>query len=216
MHLLLGAALGLSPVAVATLVWRRASSARDIPAWRAIGVGVAAAALAVTCHFAEIALWDWTGLSLVALPGKEAEALLAMFLFAAPLEEGAKVLAIWPLYSNRRIIEVRQGVWLAVAAGVGFAAGRTAAAIGLGDAGELAVVRALLALLVHVASPILWGAVLGARARTSWFALAWTLATGLSGLYLHIVLGRGPGVLVLALPILLTVAALAYAVVRRA
>jgi hypothetical protein len=216
MHLLLGTALGLSPVAAATLVWRRSSSTRDIPTLRAVGVGIAAAALAVTCHFAEIALWDWTGLSLVALPGKEAEALLAMFLFAAPLEEGAKVLAIWPLYSNRRIFEVRHGVWLAIAAGVGFAAGRTAAVISLGDPSGVAVVRALLAVLVYVASPVLWGAALGARVRTSWFALAWTLTTGLSGLYLHIVLGRGPGVLVLALPILLTLLAVAYAVVRRA
>ncbi|MEO8177948.1 MAG: PrsW family glutamic-type intramembrane protease [Deltaproteobacteria bacterium] len=240
LRIVLGLSLGLVPVLLAALGWRRARVTRDIPPLRALSVGVAAALLAVGCQFIETALWQWTGLSLVALPGKEAEALLAMFLFAAPLEEGAKVLSIWPLYSARRILEIRHGIVLSAIAGLGFAVGKTAIAVALGmlpsdtlaaealandsvhthalaGAGDgLAVLRAALAMPPHVISAVLWGSTLGVRANTSWFALAWTVATALLGLYEHIVLGRGPGVLVLALPLLLTLLALAYVAARRA
>src|SRR6185436_11103989 len=80
----------------------------------------------------------------------------------------------------------------------------------------LAVLRAVLAMPPHVISAVLWGATLGVRANTAGFALAWTAATALLGLYEHIVFGRGPGVLVLALPLLLTLVALAYIAARRA
>jgi len=240
-RIVLGLSLALVPVLLAALGWRRARVTRDIPPFRALSVGAAAAILAIGCQFTETALWQWTGLSLVALPGKEAEALLAMFLFAAPLEEGAKVLSIWPLYSARRILEIRHGIVLSAIAGLGFTVGKTAIAVALGmlpsdtlaaealangsvqghalaGAGDdgLAVLRAALAMPPHVISAVLWGSTLGVRANTSWFALAWTVATALLGLYEHIVLGRGPGVLVLALPLLLTLLALAYVAARRA
>src|SRR5690606_2895758 len=62
----------------------------------------------------------------------------------------------------------------------------------------------------------MWGSALGARARTGGFALAWIAAAVLHGLFDHIVFGRGPGVMVLAIPLLLTMLALAYAITRRA
>jgi RsiW-degrading membrane proteinase PrsW (M82 family) len=241
MRILLGLSLGLAPLLLAALLWRHVRAARDIPRARALAVCAAAAVLALGCQFAETALWRWTGLSLVAVPGKEAEALLAMFLFAAPLEEGAKVLSIWPLYSARRILEIRHGLVLSAVAGLGFAAGKTAAAVALGmlpsdtlaiealtngsatlavGGGSaldgLTVLRTLLAMPPQVISAVLWGATLGIRAKTGWFALAWTSAAVLRGLYDHIVFGRGPGVLVLALPLLLTLLALAYVAARRA
>jgi RsiW-degrading membrane proteinase PrsW (M82 family) len=230
-RVILGLGLALLPLLVAALWWRRSRSVRDVPAARAIAVTLAATLLGSSCQLLETALWRWTGLSLVALPGKESEALLAMFLFAAPLEEGAKVLSIWPLYSARRILEIRHGIVLSALAGLGFAIGKAGLGLALGtlpfvlpaeetglipapDALEL--LRAVLALLPHVLSAVAWGATLGVRAKTSWFALAWTLATGLRGLYDHIVFGRGPGVLVLAVPPLLTLLALAYVAARRA
>jgi len=241
LRIVLGLLLGLAPVLLGALAWRHARVTRDIPRLRALSVGTTAAVLAVGCQFAETALFRWTGLSLVALPGKEAEALLAMFLFAAPLEEGAKVLSIWPLYSARRILEIRHGIVLAAVAGLGFAAGKTAIAVALGmlpsdtlaaeglangsvgghalggtGVDGLAVLRAVLVIPPQVISTVLWGSTLGVRANTGWFALAWTVATALLGLYEHIVLGRGPGVLVLALPLLLTLLALAYVAARRA
>jgi RsiW-degrading membrane proteinase PrsW (M82 family) len=216
MPIALGLILGLLPVVAAVVGWRRARATRDIPVARALAIGVAACVLAVLCELAEGALWRWTGLSLSALPGKESEALLAMFLFAAPLEEGAKVLSIWPLYSARRILEIRHGILLSAVAGLGFAAGKTAIWIGQGHADALDALRAVLAIPPQVLSAVLWGATLGVRAKTRGFALAWTSAMLLRGLYDHIVFGRGPGVLVLALPLLLTMLALAYAVARRA
>ena len=216
MPIALGLILGFLPVVAALVGWRRSRSTRDIPAARALGIGAAACLLAVLCELAEGALWRWTGLSLTALPGKESEALLAMFLFAAPLEEGAKVLSIWPLYSARRILEIRHGILLSAVAGLGFAAGKTAIWIGQGHADALDALRAVLAIPPQVLGAVLWGATLGVRAKTRGFALAWTSAMLLRGLYDHIVFGRGPGVLVLALPLLLTMLALAYAVSRRA
>jgi hypothetical protein len=67
-----------------------------------------------------------------------------------------------------------------------------------------------------VACAVIWGSTLGAGAKTSWFALAWGAATLLHGLFDHIVFGRGPGLLVLALPLLLTSFALAYVIARKA
>src|SRR3954471_19538742 len=179
MRIVVGLSLALVPVLLGALAWSRSRVTRDIPPLRALGVGLAAALLAIGCQFAETALWRWTGLSLVALPGREAEALLAMFLFAAPLEEGAKVLSIWPLYSARRILEIRHGIVLSAVAGLGFAVGKASIAVALrmlpsdtlaaealgngtvqavAGAGMdgLAVLRAALAMPPQIISAILW------------------------------------------------------------
>lgn len=230
MRVFLGLSLALVPLLAAAFWWRRSRTMREVPVLRVITVTFTAALLGGGCQLLETAFWRWTGLSLVALPGKESEALLAMFSFAAPLEEGAKVLSIWPLYSARRILEIRHGIVLSALAGLGFAIGKLGLGVGLGTlpfvlaaehTGALALddlepLRAVLGLLPHVLSAIAWGATLGVRAKTSWFALAWTLATGLRGLYDHIVFGRGPGVLVLAVAPLLTLLAVAYVASRRA
>jgi len=62
---------------------------------------------------------------------------------------------------------------------------------------------------------VMWGSTLGSHAKTSWFALAWGGATLLHGSFDHIVFGRGPGVMVLAAPLLVTMLALAYAMARK-
>ncbi len=216
MRIALGLITGLLPLVVGAVLWRRSRATRDIPAVRAVLVAAGAYALAWGCQFAELGLWNWTGLSLTAEAGRESEALLAMFLFAAPLEEGAKVLGIWPLYSARRLLYARHGIVLSAVAGAGFAAGETSSLIVFGDGQGLTVMRALLAIPPHVLCAVMWGATLGARARTGWFALAWAAATLLHGLFDHIVFGRGPGVIVLAAPLLLTMLALAYAIARKA
>jgi hypothetical protein len=204
------------PIAGAVALWHRARLTRDIPRLRAALLMLAAYCLGWICHFAEFGLLEWTGLSLVARSGQESEALLAMFLFVAPLEEGAKVLSIWPLYSARRLLEVRHGLVLAAVAGAGFAAGDTGALLLSSGVDGLTLVRGLVAIPPHVVCAAMWGSTLGARARTGGFALAWIAATVLHGLFDHIVFGRGPGVMVLAIPLLLTMLALAYAITRRA
>jgi RsiW-degrading membrane proteinase PrsW (M82 family) len=216
MRAVLAASLGLVPLAIAIALWHRARATRDIPRLRAAFLMIAAYCLGWICHFAEFGLLEWTGLSLEASSGRESEALLAMFLFVAPLEEGAKVLALWPLYSARRLFEVRHGLVLAAVCGAGFAAGDTGALILLSGLDGLTLVRALAAIPPHVVCAAMWGSALAARARTRGFALAWIAAAVLHGLFDHIVFGRGPGVMVLAIPLLLTMLALAYAIARRA
>jgi RsiW-degrading membrane proteinase PrsW (M82 family) len=216
MHLLLAVLLGLLPlVAVGVVAWRT-QVARDIPIWRLAVVVAITLALAWLSAFAELGLWALTGLSLVAHAGKESEALLAMFLFAAPLEEGAKVLGVWPSYRSRRLHDVRHAAVYCAAAGAGFAAGKASSVLVLDPDANLAGLRALLCIAPHVVSAVTWGATLGARTKTSHFALAWIIATVLRGGIDHIVFGRGPGVMILALPLLLTLIALAYVFVRRA
>ncbi len=212
----LGLGLGLLPLLGAGVAWRRSRATRDIPALRGTFVAAFAYALAWACQFAELGLWEWTGLSLSVRPGRESEALLAMFTFAAPLEEGAKVLSIWPLYSARRLLDVRHGVVLSAMAGVGFAAGEASSLVATGSGDGLTVLRAVLAMPPHVVCAVMWGTTLGGRSRASWFAAAWSAATVLHASFDHIVFGRGPGVMILAVPLLLTMSALAYAIVRRA
>src|SRR5688572_30361885 len=149
MHIVLGIITGLLPLVIGAVLWRRSRATRDIPAVRAVLVAAGAYGLAWGCQFAELGLWNWTGLSLTAEAGRESEALLAMFLFAAPLEEGAKVLAIWPLYSARRLLYARHGIVLSAVAGAGFAAGETSSLIAFGDGQGLTVMRALLAIPPH-------------------------------------------------------------------
>jgi hypothetical protein len=216
MRLLLAVALGLLPVVLVALALRRRRATRDIPRWRLIFVVVSTAALAWLCQFAELGLWELTGLSLVAHAGKESEALLAMFLFAAPLEEGAKVLGVWPFYRGRRLVDVRHAIVFSALSGAGFAAGKLAVLVLVGDGSGLALLRALASAPPHVVCAVMWGATLGVRATTGWFAFAWILATLLRGGFDHIVLGRGPGVMILGLPLLLSMLGLGYAFARRA
>lgn len=216
MTFLLGLALGLLLMAATAFAWKRSKATHDVPRLRATSVGAAAYLLGWLCHFAEFGLWQWTGLSLVASPGRQWEALLALFLFAAPLEEGAKVLCIWPLYSGRRLLVARHGLVLAALAGASFAAGEAGALILLNGAGALWIARVLLSTLAHVVCSALWGTTLSAHAKAGAFAAAWTAATLLRGLFDHIVFGRGPGLLVLTAPLFLTMLAVTYAVARRA
>jgi RsiW-degrading membrane proteinase PrsW (M82 family) len=211
-----GLLVGVLLAALGAIALRRYAPASGARSSRVALVGLGAFVLAWACYFAELGLWHWTKLSLVALKGKEAEALLAMFLFAAPLEEGAKVLAVWPLYAARRIPHVRQALVLAAAAGWGFATGEASALVSLEDRSWLGIARALLTAPPHVLSAILWGVWLGTRTRAGWFSLAWLVAMVLRGAIDHVVLGRGPGLMVLAIPLLLALLALAWATARRA
>jgi RsiW-degrading membrane proteinase PrsW (M82 family) len=208
--------LGLVPLLASALTLWRTRSARDIPPFRMVVVAAFTYGLAWTCQFAELGLWDWTGLSLVVQPGKESEALLSMFLFAAPLEEGAKVLGLWPFYRARRLFDVRHAIVFAALSGAGFAAGKAGALVWLGADDGLSVLRAVACMLPHVVCAVMWGSTLGVRATTGWFAFAWTLATLLRGGFDHIVFGRGPGVMILGLPLIITMLGLAYVFARRA
>ena len=216
MQLAIAIAVVFVPLLLGIGAARRWRLARDIPPLRLVAVVLSTFALAWLCEFAELGLWAWTGLSIVARPGTQSEALLAMFLFAAPLEEGAKVLGVWPFYRARRLVDVRHALAFSACAGVGFAVGKASAVVLLGNYADLTTLRAIASIVPHVFSAVMWGSTLGVRASTSRFAVAWSLATLLRGGFDHIVFGRGPGVMILCLPLLLSILGLAYAFARRA
>jgi RsiW-degrading membrane proteinase PrsW (M82 family) len=174
-----------------------------------IAVGVGA-----LCAWLEQQALQLVGLSLVVGPEQgPIGALLAMFLLAAPLEEASKVAAVWPLYIRRRIADRYQGLLLGVLVGAGFAGGEAAFAVLHEQAAPLLAVRLSLASIAHAFSAGLWGYVLG-RGRGQWFVSAWLIATLLRALHDHIVLGRGPGMLVVALPITVAMVGLGWSAIR--
>jgi hypothetical protein len=140
-------------------------------------------------------------------------ALFAMFLLAAPLEEASKAAVVWPLYVRRKIADRYQGLLLGVLVGAGFAAGEGVFAAYQDQTQTLLPVRLLLAAVAHAFAGGLWGYVLG-RARGRWFVSAWLVATLVRALHDHIVLGRGPGMLVVALPITIAMLGLGWSAIR--
>jgi hypothetical protein len=175
---------------------------RRLTLWVAFGGAVAGV---VAVHVERVVL-GWTDLSLEVSRSGVSGALLATFLLAAPLEEGLEVLVVWTLYRRRRIGSARLGLTYAVAAAAGLAAVKTALApLAPGD--QLTLVRSLLAAPAQLFFAGLWGYALGAtRLHDRWFRVAWFVAMLLHGLYDHIVWGRGPGLLVTAIPMLLFMA----------
>lgn len=203
------------PLGLGVALWRSSPLKKGTPAGRALYVALAGIVLGLTCQAAEQALLAWTGLALSSGGDRASEALLSTFFFTAPLEEGAKVLALWPLYRARSIQFPRQGMVLAAASALGFAAAESAWKLSSGTQ-DLMFVRSTLAVPSHLLCAILWGATLGARSPGAWFSLAWFFAMILHGLSDHFAFHRGAGVIVLVLPLLLAQAALAYAMAKKA
>lgn len=134
-------------------------------------------------------------------------ALLSMFVLVAPLEEAAKVVVVWPAVWRRLIDGPGMGVTLAVCAAAGFAAVGTVAYVGTGDGVALRAVRAAAAFPAHLFCTGAWGYALGSRQQKGTRVLpAWLAAVSVRALYDHIVFGRGPGMLAVALPLLVAMA----------
>lgn len=215
MHLFLAFLTALIPLALGYGLWSRPKLQSGTPPARAAAVATAALILGLGTQVAQAALLAWTGLDSPAEGGQYSDALLSTFLFTAPLDEGAKVLALWPLYRARKIQHPLQGIALAVCAAAGFAAAETFWQATSGTA-QWATARSLVALPSHFLCAALWGATLGVLTPGGWFSLAWLCGMLLHGLSDHFAFGRGMGVVALALPLVLTQAALAYAMARRA
>jgi RsiW-degrading membrane proteinase PrsW (M82 family) len=213
---LLTLALAALPLGIAGLLYRRVSQSGEVPRRATIavvGAGMVAGFAAV--HIERLVL-GWTQLSFEVSKVGTGGALLATFLLAAPLEEGLKVLVVWPIYGTRRLTTPRLGLTFAACAGAGFAGGET---LGQGLTEALTWIAALRILVGMPAHPFfagMWGYALGTRGatRARWFVIAWLGATTLHALYDHIVFGRGPGLLVLAAPMFLMMALLAWVGMR--
>lgn len=206
----------LLSVLPAYFVFRRVSSLGRVSRRLAATALVCGALVALVGAWVERALLRFTELSLDVQTSSIGSALLATFLLAAPLEEALKTLVVWPLYRLRRIDGSRLGLCYAVAAAGGFAASMGSFRLFTAPWDTLLGLRALCAVPAQLFFAGVWGYALGARRGRSgsWFAVSWLVSVALHGLYMHIVWGRGPGVLVAVLPLLLFMTVGAGSVLR--
>jgi hypothetical protein len=215
---LIAIVLGLLPLALAFLLWRRASRLRRVPHRATLAMVAAGSVVGVLAVYAERLVLGWTGLSLHAGAegGSAMGALMATVLFAAPLEEGLKVLVVWPLFTARRILTPRLGITYAACAASGFASAEALLSTLHAAGGGLFVLRQTIGIFAHLFFAGVWGYALGAgrRSRGRWFGASWLLATLLHALFDHVVFGRGPGMLVAAVPMLASMAVLSWIALR--
>lgn len=203
MHVLLALLTALVAVAAALGLWWRSADALRRSRVAPIYALLTGALLGTLTPWAERAVLGFTGLDFQVRVAGAAGALMAAFLLAAPLEEAAKVLVVWPLYRTRRLATPRAGVAYAGVAGAGFAAGEGVMLLLGAEQLGLTLLRVLLGTLAHVFFAGCWGFALGAgRTRGRWFSATWIAAVVLHGLYDHIVWGRGPGYISATAPML--------------
>lgn len=197
-------------------LWRRVGRVAKVSARAASIVAALGAALAVAAVAAEIVVLKFTGLSFSAGEGGQGGALLAMLLLAAPLEEGLKVLLIWPLYSSRKIRGRGSALVYAVAGAAGFGAAEGLVWIWTEPPSWLVAARVTLALPAHLLSAGFWGYALGSgrSARGRWFSITWLVSMLVHGLYDHILWGRGPALLFLTVPLLAAGGVLAFGALK--
>ncbi|HVR19710.1 MAG TPA: PrsW family glutamic-type intramembrane protease [Polyangiaceae bacterium] len=205
--------LATLPLVLAFLVFRRIErkegASRSLAAVLA-GLGALAGVVAVT---AERFVLAWTDLSFETSRAGVSGALLAMFLLAAPLEEGLKVLVVVSAY-RRRVRTPRHGLVYAVAAAAGFAVVEIVWPVS-GVRSDANLARLALSVPAQLFFAGVWGYALGIpRGHDNWFRVAWLVAMLLHGLYDHIVFGRGPGLLVATIPMLLFMAVLTFMALR--
>jgi RsiW-degrading membrane proteinase PrsW (M82 family) len=149
----------------------------------------------------------WTSLDMNAQAAGGAGSMLFLFGFVAPMREASKVAAMWPAFRTKYFDEPMDGLVYASAAALGFAAVENALMLREHAFGWIWIARVAIALPAHVFFACAWGYALGRAKRVKRpgpiFPLAWLVATGAHGLYIHLVYGRGPGALVGTLPLLL-------------
>ncbi len=170
--------------------------------------------LGATSFYVEATFWSVSGLTLVAKNELALGALLAMLLFAAPLEEGGKLLAAWGLYQLGKLRRRADAVVAAVAIAAGFAASEATLYISHPLELGLPLMRVLLGACAHVFFAGVWGFVLGTRSKLHLLSITWFACMVVHGLFDHVVFGRGDGTLVVALPLLVAMVVVGWLLMR--
>lgn len=142
------------------------------------------------------------------------EAVLGMLLFCVPLEEAVKVGIVWPFYLRRRLSGGVLGVTYAVFTAIGFAAGEVLMMPRMSDGSWLSLLRVVLGVPAHIFFAGIWGYVLGGAVRQRYFLVAFLCCVVVHAIYDHIVFGRGPALLVVAVPMFATMAWGVWALLR--
>jgi RsiW-degrading membrane proteinase PrsW (M82 family) len=203
------------PLAFGAWLFRRLRhEAGTSPALAAVLV-LAGGAAGAGCLFVEGVVFRWTELAVDESATSHTSALLTMLLFATPLEEAAKALVVWPAALFRRLETSGRGVLLAALVACGFAAAEGAIFVS-GEPSALRVVRALAAAPAQVFAAGVWGSAWGAERALGGRAVAsaWLVAVSVRAFYDHIVFGRGPGLLAVAVPLLIAMALVSWSALR--
>ncbi len=181
---------------------------------RLVGLFAAGAVLALGCQWLQSMLWQVTGLSLQVQAQGPTGALLAMLLFAAPLEEAVKLFCVWLLHFRGRLHGVADTLGAALVVAGGFALAEQVVYVGAPAPGLLAV-RLVLSGMAHLFFSGVWGYVMGHSSRVKWLGLSWFAAMLGHGLFDHMVLGRDASTLLLTLPVVFSMVAISWLTLRR-
>ncbi len=216
MNLGVGLLLALPAPLLTWLVWRRVSASRPLVGGVVLAIAAAGAGLGALALYGQHLLLGWTSLSLRVDGGNTGTAALATFLLIAPLHEATKVGCVWPLYATGRLLSPRTGLLYGVAAGAGLGVAEAVALSLTLPGGFYSWALILLGLPVQLFAPGLWGYWLGRgeRPRGRWFAVAWTVAVGVHGLYALLVFSGSPKLALSALPLALTMAVAGWMALR--
>jgi len=213
--LLIAVALSAAVLGFASWLWRRMAKDRHLPSKRAVPLLIGGLLVAILATALESWALGFFGLSIRPNERGTLGAALSMLLFCSPLEEALKVAAIWPLYVRRRLASGQVGAIYAVLVAAGFSAGEILAMAFDGNSvGALPWVRAAFAVPAHLFFAGVWGYFLGGGGRDRFFGITWLACTALHGVYDHIVFGRGPGLLVIVIPMLATMAVGVFGLLR--
>lgn len=208
---------------LAVVAWRSVRPVSHARLRVFVGLAIVGVLLACVCTWIETKVFTWLGVSSAGAglgqPSLGAtSSLLALLVFAAPLEEGVKLLVLWPAHAYRHLITRADSVLAALSVASGFALFAGAwpvlqlASSDVG--GELFWLRVPLASFAHLFFAGVWAFVLGDSHLRNRLQVVWLGATLFHGMYDHIVLVRSAGTLAMIVPIVVTMAVLAFVGLR--
>lgn len=143
------------------------------------------------------------------------EALLASMGVMAPIEQAALVLVVWPIHRSSNLQRREAAVTAGLLVALGFSTIDGGWMVFTANHWSV-LVRALVLALHSAGACMIWAAAASydQNKRSHWFAPAWLLAVLVQGFGNHVSLGRGPGFVVVALPLLLVLLIAAISVLR--
>lgn len=212
-HVALTLALGLVPLAAGYGLQRRLHTVETIRLQRVMLVAFAGAAAAFFAQYLHQLGEAW--LSAFKVPGGIRHWL--GWLLGAPAEELSVFLVVLALYRRRHGLTRRAALKYSTIAQSGFLAVTIAIFVSQNPPSGLSVLRALLAVPGYLFAAGLWGYALGApHHRRRWILAALASAVAVHSVWQHTLFERGPGVLVVLLPLVVVMAIVSASALRDA